>query len=58
MDAHKQARADYITAKNALITAVLKGDKAATKEAYVARKRAMATRITLAHQAKALKAKK
>lgn len=58
MDAHAQARSDYITAKNALITAVLKGDKVAVKEAYVARKRAMAARVTLTHQAKALKAKK
>ena len=54
MDPHAQAKADYITAKNALITAVMSNDSAAVKEAYVARKRAMASRITLAHQAKAL----
>ena len=57
MDPHTQARADYITAKNALITAVMSNDSAAVKEAYVARKRAMASRITLAHQAKAEKQK-
>ena len=32
----------------------MRNDSAAVKEAYIARKRAMATRITLAHQAKAL----
>ena len=54
MDPHAQARADYITAKNALITAVMTNDSVAVKEAYVARKRAMAARVTLAHQEKAL----
>ena len=54
MEAHVQAKAVYNTAKNALITAVLTGDKAAVKEAYVARKRAMASRVTLVHQEKAL----
>jgi len=54
MDAHAQAKTEYITAKNELIRAVMVNDSGAVKDAYIARKRAMAARITLVHQEKAL----
>lgn len=49
-----KAKADYATARNALITAVMYKDVEGMKAAYADRKRAMAARITLVHQAKAL----
>lgn len=49
-----QAKAHYSTARNALITAVMNKDVDGIKTAYADRKRAMAARITLVHQAKAL----
>jgi len=49
-----KAKADYATARNALISAVMNKDIDGMKAAYADRKRAMAARITIVHQAKAL----
>ena len=49
-----QAKADYATARNTLITAFMKKDVEGIKAAFVDRKRAMAARVTVVHQARAL----
>lgn len=53
MDPVTQAHANYLTAKNALVTAVISKDKDGIKTAYIARKRAMAEKISLTQQANA-----